>query len=545
MSVSAVKTRTMAAISKPTELKQPTQPAHNTMVRYLTKTTGSEEHGTKQKAAVTPIKKTPKRKGKQAKGKTAAAAKEISKQTSDQSEVEPDEENYSEREVFSDSDTGEPNVAVETRYSNLAELENEIDEEIDPRNINLNSDTQPLVLLALLRKIEMLEEKHDQMIEENNELKKSLEFNTNKISDLEIEVQRNKKTIEDTQNQLTNVIMTNTKLREQGTKLKEKSVKAEVYSRRSNLRFEGIPESSNETQTHCREKIYAILKNELGIHDAERRIVIERCHRDKRYPNHKPASILVRFLSFCDREEIWNKRDMINRNNKNRLYLNQDFPPEVEKKRAFLRPYVKAAYANHHKATLVGDQIMVDGQKYSVNELENLPSDIHPDKIAIQENEDTVLFYRSDAYLSNFYNSPLCIDGITYQNVEQYFTAEKARTFNDHSTVSRIMESENPSEMKFLGKNTQGFSQSVWDARASTVMINGLRAKFQQNIRLQTKLLNTTDKILAESSKNDTVWGTGLPMTDPNAFNRSSWRGKNQLGNLLMKVREEFYRRLQ
>ena len=62
-------------------------------------------------------------------------------------------------------------------------------------------------------------------------------------------------------------------------------------------------------------------------------IMIERCHRDIRNDNQDPPSILVCFLSFRDREEIWNKRDIINKNNQNQLYLIEDLPPEVEKRR--------------------------------------------------------------------------------------------------------------------------------------------------------------------------------------------------------------------
>ena len=543
MSVSLVKTRNMAASSKTHDPKQPLQSGHNSMERYLKKTVPSDDHATKQRTLSPPVKETPKRKGKPHKKRSSTTTKRSNKNVSDQTETEPEtEDNVSEREVFDESEQEEDITTLENRYNTLAELENEVVEEIDPRSVNLTHETQPLVLLALLRKVEILEQKHEILAEENYELKKTLEFNSGKILDLETEVSNHKIAIEVTQRKLDNVYMSNSRLKEQGTKLKEKTVKAEAYSRRNNLRFEGIPQESNENPNVCREKVYSILKNEFGMLDAERRIVIERCHRDKRYPNHNPPSILVRFLSFCDREEIWNRRDNVNRNQRNKIYLNQDFPPEVEKKRSFLRPYVKAAYAVGRKAVLVGDTIMVDGNKYTTSELENLPENMHPDKIAIQEKDDTILFYRSDAYLSNFYNAPMCVDDVMYQSVEQYFTAEKARTFKDQNTLNRIMESDSPSEMKFLGKKTKGFCQNTWDEKAATVMITGLRAKFRQNSRLQTKLLNTQDKHLAESSKNDRIWGTGLNMNDQNAFSKENWQGKNQLGNLLMKVREEIKR---
>ena len=177
-------------------------------------------------------------------------------------------------------------------------------------------------------------------------------------------------------------------------------------------------------------------------------------------------------------------------------------------------------------------------------EVENLPEDMGPDKVAIQEKNDNMLFYRSDAYLSNFYSAPMTIENVEYQSVEQFFTAEKTRTFGANITVNKIMDSNSPSEMKFFGKNTKGFSQSIWDAKASTVLLAGLRSKFHQNTNLQRKLLDTQQKHLAEASKNDKVWGIGMAITDPNAFDREKWQGKNQLGNLLMKVRDEIGRNI-
>jgi hypothetical protein len=58
-------------------------------------------------------------------------------------------------------------------------------------------------------------------------------------------------------------------------------------------------------------------------------------------------------------------------------------------------------------------------------------------------------------------------------------------------------------------------------------MLEILRVKFS-NPELKKKLLNTNNSILIEDSKSDAFWGIG-----------KSGKGKNMLGKLLMKVREE------
>ena len=338
MSTSAVKTCNMAASNKQIEAKQP---GHNTMVRYLTKSVEGQTQ--QQKVVSTHVRrtpKTPKRKQRQPKTKSARGKTSNNpEQTEDETE-----DNLSCSEIFSESYTGDVNITLKSSFTTLAELDAEIVEEIDLKTINLTAESQPLLFLSLLKKIENLETNQEILLNDNENLKKPLEFGLNKIQDLEDEVTKYKGVVKNAMNKIDNVNANNSKLKEESDKLKEKSVKAETYSRRNNLHFEGIPSDPKETPYDCRNKIYAILKNEMNIVDAERRIVIERCHRDSRYPSHQPPSILVRFLSFVDREKIWQKRDILNRTQRNKLFLNQDFPPEVEKKRSFLRPYVKAAY---------------------------------------------------------------------------------------------------------------------------------------------------------------------------------------------------------
>lgn len=64
-------------------------------------------------------------------------------------------------------------------------------------------------------------------------------------------------------------------------------------------------------------------------------------------------------------------------------------------------------------------------------------------------------------------------------------------------------------------------------------------AKFKSDKALRSVLMNTGDMEIVEASPTDTIWGIGLPEDDPDAFNRSKWRGQNLLGKALMKVRQE------
>ena len=70
-----------------------------------------------------------------------------------------------------------------------------------------------------------------------------------------------------------------------------------------------------------------------------------------------------------------------------------------------------------------------------------------------------------------------------------------------------------------------------WQAIKVDRMRDVLRAKFNQHEDLKQKLLDTGDAILVEDSKTDRFWGIGKKMN-----------GKNMLGELLMKIRDELKR---
>ena len=446
-------------------------------------------------------------------------------------ENEPDRESESSDE---DSDMKEN----ETISVTLADIDVEGIDEIDLTTLEIENTTIPIILRAMLLKIEKLEVAHDMVTRDNDTLKDSLDFAHNKIVDLEKRELERQAEINNTKSMVECVESSNQMIKVDSQRLKERSIKSEAYSRRMNLRFEGVEMGSNETTNQCRNKIYSIMGKEMGIENAERNITIDRCHRDKKFKNQNPPSILVKFLSTAERDNVWRNRDTLNRNRENRIFLNEDFPPEVEKRRAFLRPYVKAAWASHRKATLVGDTLLVDGLKYTADTLDQLPPDIQPEKVVIKTSNETTLFYRQDAFLSNFHPSVFTLEGRTYNCNEQYYCAQKARCFGDRPKECQIMASNNPAEMKYLSSKIDGYNNDFWMRKREQIMHQGLLAKFTQNEQLAQKLNNTENNLLAESAPNDTFWGTGLHIMEKNAFLHNAWKGKNTLGTLLMQVRD-------
>ena len=157
--------------------------------------------------------------------------------------------------------------------------------------------------------------------------------------------------------------------------------------------------------------------------------------------------------------------------------------------------------------------------------------------------EETVFFWLDDGengWFSNWYPCRFTVDGIVYENTEQYFMAQKARLFGDTKTLALIMQAQTPAECKRLGRQVSPFDSAIWDAESYGVMKTGNRAKFLQTPALLEKLLATGNAALAEASPYDGIWGIRLSAEEARNTAPSAWPGRNLQGKLLTELREEF-----
>jgi ribA/ribD-fused uncharacterized protein len=129
-------------------------------------------------------------------------------------------------------------------------------------------------------------------------------------------------------------------------------------------------------------------------------------------------------------------------------------------------------------------------------------------------------------------------EGTNYTSAEQYMMAGKARVFGDNEVLAEILASDNPADVKKLGRKVANFDDKTWQNHKYEIVKQGNIFKFSQNEDLKTFLLATHTKILVEASPYDTIWGIGLGKEHVNAPNPALWRGQNLLGFALMEVRE-------
>lgn len=123
-------------------------------------------------------------------------------------------------------------------------------------------------------------------------------------------------------------------------------------------------------------------------------------------------------------------------------------------------------------------------------------------------------------FLSNFFEQPVTVDGYSFQNGESAFQG-----FKDMNRIHEFAELK-PGKAKRLGRKVS--LRSDWEEIKVDVMKNVVFSKFSQNEELKKQLLETNDRLLIEGNWwGDTTWGV------------SGGKGKNHLGEILMKVREE------
>ncbi|MFF7362571.1 NADAR domain-containing protein [Streptomyces sp. NPDC008125] len=140
--------------------------------------------------------------------------------------------------------------------------------------------------------------------------------------------------------------------------------------------------------------------------------------------------------------------------------------------------------------------------------------------------------------LSQWWPSPFTVDGVRYPSAEHWMMAGKARLFGDAEAERTALEARSPAAAKKAGRLVRGFDEEVWVRERFGLVVAGSVHKFGQDPALRAYLLSTGNRVLAEASPVDRVWGIGLAKDDERAEAPGQWRGLNLLGFALMEARE-------
>jgi ribA/ribD-fused uncharacterized protein len=144
----------------------------------------------------------------------------------------------------------------------------------------------------------------------------------------------------------------------------------------------------------------------------------------------------------------------------------------------------------------------------------------------------------SKACLSQWWDASFESEGRLYRTAEHWMMAGKARLFNNMDILEKIIAAETAPEAKKLGRQITGFKPEVWEKEKFNLVLQGNLLKFSSHPELKDFLLKTGDRVIAEASPADKIWGIGLAADHPDVENPLKWEGENLLGYALMEVRD-------
>jgi hypothetical protein len=185
--------------------------------------------------------------------------------------------------------------------------------------------------------------------------------------------------------------------------------------------------------------------------------------------------------------------------------------------------------------TLEGAKISLNGHEIGVDNLDDLPAELHPRDICTERRGNQTFFFKMDSPLSNHHPCSFSVWGKKFNCSEQAYFAKKAEICNDDLALGNIMKASNPGTQKYHGGRIKDTPD--WERQKLAVMKQACTSKFSQNPKLGDFLLKTNRTVLLEDNPSDGYWGIQMSRNNPRSSNPANHKS-NHMGILLMEIRE-------
>ena len=228
----------------------------------------------------------------------------------------------------------------------------------------------------------------------------------------------------------------------------------------------------------------------------------------------------------------------------NTVSISENFCGDTEFNRRKLYPIYRAAkrmekYKN--RVFLSEDTLFVHSKPYNVDTIGDLPDDLHPRHMCEKSNDNCVVFgglYSEYSKHSNWSESKFSFKERTFMCLEQGYMYQKAVINNDLTAAKEISYTTNPREIKRIGSAITVRDRDQWNVVKGPLMLELVRAKYEQSEHLKQLLLATGNRRLGETGR-DSFYSIGLPLTHPDVLNADKWKMENHLGKALEIIRRD------
>ena len=197
---------------------------------------------------------------------------------------------------------------------------------------------------------------------------------------------------------------------------------------------------------------------------------IVRCHRmgcldaKRRGTRHaQKRPMIVRFNSYRDKTTEWEKRFKLTGNE---CSMSENYSRDREFNRQKLYAVFKKAknMDNYKKRVFLnGDILMVDGTRYTVDNMDSVSPELHPRQFSEKRNDTHLIFggiHNVHHPLSNWYPCKFVFEDHTFESSEQAYQWAKAKSCKDDSAAEKFLFTTSPREAKDIGSTVTGLRGS-------------------------------------------------------------------------------------
>ena len=317
-------------------------------------------------------------------------------------------------------------------------------------------------------------------------------------------------------------------LRNCNKNLQQRLIEQEAYSRRENIVIDGLKEEEHED---CEAEVQALLSHKLGVDSCS----FERCHRQgKRTVGARPRRIIARLTHFKDKLRIMKN---VNRLEGCSIFINNDYPVEIERERAAMRPYLRLAKKKDDKAKLVQNKLLFKGKSYTIDTVTEM--DIDKEYLGMKVSDKHVFFAGQHSVLSNWFPCVIHYGDAVFKSAEHLYQHQKCIDLKRKDLAKKVLAATSPYEAMRIGKEVA--EDKEWVASTgSSIMKEVVAAKMEQCLEIRETLKKYPDKLFVEATRNNT-WGSGVPLTAKDVDNQEAWKGNNLLGKILTTLARDMH----
>ena len=334
-------------------------------------------------------------------------------------------------------------------------------------------------------------------------------------------------------------------LKHENISLKERISKIELNQLTNNVIITGVPKQQWEpyevTKQHVLDTVATSIRSKS---DDERQqnvlnvnqININYCTRVGRFRPNQNRPISVTFQNREDKDLLMSGKSNLPPG----LYVNHEYPPHVKKNHDHPQPILhlaKSIPSLKDKCKLVDDSLILNGSKYTVDNILSLPEEVAAYKAAQKSNETHIAFYGEFRPYSNFHPCQFTVNHHTFHCSEQFIQYQKALMFSDSTMANEILKCETTIDAKRLGYKLNEFDMKRWSADGCSICLDGIREKFVQNPNLLCMLKATAPKLLTEASS-DRLWQTVVDLWDHQCLNQDKWYSTGWMSAILADIQD-------